>query len=699
MLSIGVAILLLFRESRSVVRDALVSGLVVLSAEILCVALSLSSLLPEHMLAWQRVRLFVAGLIPGPWILFSLTYSRGNWRDFMRRWRLAAWPLALAPILVVIVGRNNLVTAGYRLVESPSWRFVLGGPSRVLLVLLLLSFVVVLMNLERTLRNAVGTMRWRIKYMIMGVGFLLAVRLYSGTQALLYGTLNVDRDALNAGALLLGALLILRSAMRGRLLDVDIYLSQKALFRSITVLAIGAYLLMVGGLGRLVQQWGGAAGFPASAFLLFLALAVLTVMLLSDRTRQRLKILVNRHLRRPHYDYREVWATFTSRTASIMDVSVFCRAVTELISETLDVLSVTIWLTDTSGNHLRFGGSTALSQAQARELAVPGTSPAELLRALEGRDRPFDIDNKDERGVEAFQRFNPDWFKKGGHRVCVPLRARGEWLGIMTLGDRVEGLPYTMEEMDLLKVVGEQAAATLLNIRLSERLLQAKQLEAFQAMSTFFVHDLKNTSSSLSLMLQNLPKHFANPDFRADAFKAMTDGVGKINDLIRRLTVLRQKLEVHPTRTNLNDVAAAALEEFRSPEGIFLKTVWGESPDVMADAEQIRKVLINLLLNARDAVGPGGEITLATGRDGDWATVSVTDNGCGMAPEFMDEALFRPFQSTKKDGMGIGLFHSRLILDAHGGQFDVTSKRGEGSTFCLRLPLQGGSGGQTPHRG
>ena len=107
----------------------------------------------------------------------------------------------------------------------------------------------------------------------------------------------------------------------------------------------------------------------------------------------------------------------------------------------------------------------------------------------------------------------------------------------------------------------------------------------------------------------------------------------------------------------------------------------GEVPPVALDAEQIQKVLENLLLNANDAVAEGGHIGVSTGfRDG-WAEIAVSDDGCGMSAEFVEKRLFRPFQTTKKQGMGIGLFHSRTIVEAHGGRLEVTSAEGKGSTF------------------
>jgi hypothetical protein len=99
-------------------------------------------------------------------------------------------------------------------------------------------------------------------------------------------------------------------------------------------------------------------------------------------------------------------------------------------------------------------------------------------------------------------------------------------------------------------------------------------------------------------------------------------------------------------------------------------------------------VFTNLLLNARDAVDMNGRITVATTWQGDWVALSVSDNGCGMTEQFIKNSLFRPFRSTKKKGLGIGMFQSKTIVEAHHGKIQVESELGVGTTFRVMLPLK-----------
>jgi putative PEP-CTERM system histidine kinase len=263
----------------------------------------------------------------------------------------------------------------------------------------------------------------------------------------------------------------------------------------------------------------------------------------------------------------------------------------------------------------------------------------------------------------------------------------GQLLGIVILGDRVNGERFWPQDFDLLKIISEQAAASLLNIQLSQKLLQAKQVEAFQTMSAFFVHDLKNTASTLSLMLQNLPIHFNNPDFREDAFRGISRTVSHINNLINRLSLLRQDIALQSVEVDLNDLVTSALKRVESVIPIELSKDLRPLPRIRVDPAQIENVVTNLVLNAQDAVLPQGRIRVETSRQNGCIVLSVSDNGRGMSPEFVQNSLFRPFQSTKQKGIGIGMFQCKTIVEAHSGRIEVDSEVGKGTVFRVLLPV------------
>ena len=680
------ALIVAWNERRSLAHWAFVLGMVALAVEDVCFAFTADAASPGEMVGWQNWRLIAMSFLPGVWLFFSLTYARGNYSEFLKRWR---WFLAAAfvlPIgLAIVFGDDLIVKVGQT--ETGHWMFVLGIPGTVLNLFSLLGAVLVLMNLERTYRAAVGTMLWRIKFMILGLGVIFAVQAYVSSQVLLFHALNLSLETVSATAILLGGALILRSLFRAGHFNTDVYPSQSALHSSLTVLLAGAYLLIVGVFAKVVVFLGGDASFTLKAFVLLVALVVLAVLLLSDRVRLHTRRFVSRHFQRPLYDYRSVWRRFTEETASCVKPAELCQAVVKLVTDIFQALSVTIWLVDDKRENFVFATSTFLSESKADDLKPQSAEAMEVMGALEKHPDPLDLDDSNEAWTAVLKRCHPDEFQKGGNRVCVPMMSGGEVLGLIILGDRVGGVSFSWQDFDLLRCVADQAAASLLNAQLSQRLLQAKEMEAFQTMSAFFVHDLKNTTSTLNLMLENLPVHFNDPEFRADALRGIAKTVAHINRLIGRLSLLRHELQIKPVESDLNEVVAKALAGWEEAAGVSLIKNLGPLPKISLDQEQMVKVVTNLVLNAREAVLPAGEVRIETAQHNGWVILTVSDNGCGMAPEFLSRSLFRPFQTTKKNGLGIGLFQSKMIVEAHKGKVHVESQPGKGTTFRIILPL------------
>jgi putative PEP-CTERM system histidine kinase len=683
-LSLIVIFAVLLRETRSWANWAFVIGLGLLGVEALFIALTTEAADSRAVIQGHQAGLITLALLPGVWLLFSLTYSRGNHRECLRQWRLillfvVAVPLAavwglFGPLLAIHADNNPALL-----------RLDLGGV--VIYAVFLIVAVMVLMNLERTFVASIGTMRWRLKFMVLGLGLLFGFRIYSSSQVILFRALNPSLATLNVLVMGLTCLLIGVSLFRSRLFEIEVYPSQTILHGSVVALLAGSYLGVIGILAQIVSALGGDSAFPLKAFLVLLAVAGLGVMLLSDRVRQRTRLFVSRHFRRPTYDYRKVWSDFALRTASLMDRSAFCRAIVKLLSDTFTSLSVTIWFVDEQSRGLSFAASTLLMSEEAGNLQLGQEKSRRLIEGLRGVSLPFDMESRNEAWMADLKEWNPDYFKKGGHRICVPLMAGRDLQGIIVLGDRVSGVRFSLEDMDLLKCLGDQVASSLQNIGLSEKVMRVRAMEAFQTMSTFLVHDLKNVAYTLSLMVKNMADHFENPEFRAEARQNLARSSEHLDEMIGRFSQLRQQMKVNRVEADLNDVVNAALTSLPGVSGINLVREYGAIPKLRLDPEQIQKVITNLVLNAREAISSQGEIKVRTFQENSWSVVAVTDNGAGMSPEFIQRNLFKPFQTTKKNGLGIGLFHSKTIVEAHQGEVEVESAPGKGATFRVLLPL------------
>jgi putative PEP-CTERM system histidine kinase len=687
--SIGMALLVLYRDPHSLVHRTFAGGMAILAVQAVLTGLGFQDISYVEVIPWQRYQLIPYALSLGVWLVFSLTFGRANYREFLARWKWVVLAFFALPLIPVILFWEEVYVGSPIFGETSMLLFFrVGWAGYALRLFYLIGAVLILMNLERTLRYSIGHSRWQVKFMILGVGSIFGARIYTDSQVILFSMLEVSMESINMGALLIANILIAYSLRRTRLLKFDFYLSHSVLYNSVTLLLVGVYFIAVGVVARIVFYLRGPHDPALTTFFVFIAILGLALFLLSDRLRLQRKRFISRHFQKPRYDYLRVWAQFTERTASLTSIKNLCTNIVRMVSETLEALSVSIWLVDEREETLYLGGSTALSANKEENLKITGKEAKTIVQAMEHQTQPVDVRNSSEGWTEDLGAILAGPLKDAQIDLCIPLSAAGQLVGILTVGDKVSHEPYPFEDLDLLKTVADQAAANLLTIRLGERLQQAKEMEAFQIMSAFFMHDLKNLASRLSLVTHNLPVHFSNPEFRSDALKTISQSLDKINGMCGRLSLLSQKLELHPQEVDLNELLKTTLKGLdgllKAKPVLDLRPL----PKAVLDPEQIQKVLTNLILNANEAIRNGGGIRIASELQGNLLFLSISDDGCGMAKEFIERHLFRPFQTTKKQGMGIGLFHSKKIIEAHQGRIEVESEEGKGSIFKLFLPMK-----------
>ena len=685
----GIAFLALFRDPRSFIHRVFAAGIGLIALEAGLSGSVYQATSIDKFLFWYRLQLVAASFLPAVWLLFSVSFARANYSEQISKWK---WFLLVAFILPVsmVTLFNSAFFMGQPIRTDTFTRFIrIGWSGYVWHLLWVMSAVLILMNLERTFRHATGHMRWQTKFIFLGIGAIFGVHIFTDSQAILFKGINTGMSFLDFGVLLMGDILILISLFRGKPLSVSVHLSHQFLYNSFTTLVVGIYFISVGLFSWVSLRFEWITNINFIIFIIFIAVIGLAAILLSDRLRMKRKRFISRHFNRPRYDYQNIWEDFTKRTTSVTQTGQLCNIIVRMVSETVEILSVSIWLIDEKQERLSFGGSTVFTAAQAEELYFVGHGGGVLIRAMIDQTMPVDLEGRQDDWVEDLKlAYGLDETKESRIRYCVPLNAAGKLIGIMTLSEKVFYEPFTFEESELIKTIADQAAAGLLNLKLSEQLRQAKELEAFQSMSAFFLHDLKNLASKLSLVTQNLPTHMDNPEFRSDALRTISQSVSKINTMSSRLSLLNQKLELTFKETDLNDLVketvSDAAEYVKAPISKELENV----PSLLIDREHIHKVLENLLMNAYDSLAQDGQITIVTRCQDTWAEIAIHDNGCGMSKEFIEKSLYRPFQTTKKQGMGIGLYHCKTIVEAHSGKIEVESEEGKGTTFRVFLPVK-----------
>lgn len=220
---------------------------------------------------------------------------------------------------------------------------------------------------------------------------------------------------------------------------------------------------------------------------------------------------------------------------------------------------------------------------------------------------------------------------------------------------------------------------------------EQKQFESFARLSAVLTHDLKNQILSLSLLVSNMERKFDREGFREDAMRTLSDSVNNLQNLVSKLSDPRTPTKRVREQSNLSNLVKRVIDRTAAQAANRFQVQSNLLPDVLAnvDGKAIERVIENLVINALEAMQEGGSLMVATRRDGENAIISVADTGKGMTEEFMRERLFQPFATTKKKGIGLGLYSCRDIIEQHGGRIDVASQVGRGTEFSVILPIKG----------
>ena len=222
---------------------------------------------------------------------------------------------------------------------------------------------------------------------------------------------------------------------------------------------------------------------------------------------------------------------------------------------------------------------------------------------------------------------------------------------------------------------------------------ESRQFESFLRLSAMLTHDLKNAIEGLSLTVGNMERHFDNPQFRTDALKGLTSATEKLKALVARLSKPLTSLSgehKRPTNVDLIPIIQRVIATNAEPARGKHKIVTRLPPSLFAlvDAARIEEVIENLVLNALEAMTEmGGTLTVEAGEAPNGAPMfAVSDTGRGMSRSFIEQRLFRPFSTTKKTGIGLGLYTCREVITASAGSIEVDSVEGAGTTFRVVLP-------------
>lgn len=547
-----------------------------------------------------------------------------------------------------------------------------------LVIVRLLAAIFGLILVEQVYRATPPQRRWAVKFACLGLATLFAFDFYLYSDSLLLHRINADLWAARGLVDALCAPLLAMTVSRNAPGQQRLALSRYVLLRSVALLGAALYLLLMAGGAYLIRYAGGAWGPVMQLASLCGALLLLAGVLFSGTWRARLKVWVSKHFYRSHYDYRQEWLGVT-QAMSAAGPALGERCIQALAR-----------LVESPAGALWIRRDADIFEAVA-SLNWPATAAQEradgpFCQHLE--QRQWIIDVPQSRASDQAEVPLPAWLDQLATLwLIIPLLLHGRLFGFVALAQPRVPLSLNWEVRDLLHITGSQAASYLAYQESAEALLQSRQFAAFNRMSTFVVHDLKNLVAQLSLLLRNAERHKANPAFQQDMLATLDHSVQKMTLLLHKLA--RGDAPEAPQPLSIDEVLARLVAQHGTAEPAPQLLLAADGLTVLAHATRLQRVLGHLLQNAIDATPRDGHVRVSLQREQQSAVIQIEDSGQGMSAQFIRERLFRPFDTTKPAGMGVGAYESREYIRDIGGEIDVVSVPAQGTTIRVVLPLHG----------
>lgn len=515
--------------------------------------------------------------------------------------------------------------------------------------------------------------RWHINVACIAIGSLFVYDILLSADSLLTRTTSPTLYAGRALATILVVPLLAVGAARDRNWQVDLHMSRSAAFHSATLVASGVFFLSLAAAGEIFRQFGANWGGVAEIGLIFAGILTVSVFVTSRSARSHLQRLVVDHFFSNRYDYRREWRRCIDVLSTADDYTPLHVRAIRAVAEIVDSPAGALFLSDGPEKAFVWAGSLNMEPVSQPVMhdhrLIASFHNGREISTLAGYNTDKDL---------------PDAL--AGAWLAVPLVQNERLIGFVALNQPRADFILDREVYDLLRIVGRMVGSFIAEQRLTEVITQTKQLHEYGKRFSFVAHDIKNLSSQLSMLLANAEIHIQNPEFQRDMLATVRSSVQKIATLLRRLQEPERDLAqtVISPRERLEGIAEAHRE---TADCDILVDDDGRAGGVAMSAASFDAVITHLLTNAIEASDRKQGIRLRLHHDAMRLTIDVVDHGKGMTPEYVRDQLFRPFDTSKRDGTGIGAFQARELLRQAGGDLLVMSEAGEGTTMRVLLPL------------
>lgn len=534
---------------------------------------------------------------------------------------------------------------------------------------------------ENLARNASRDQFWALKYFLLGMGAILSFQFI--IQIVEFVTRESSSAILIASPYfyLLSLPLFALTAIRNPASNLQVHSSRQVVFHTATLVLVGIVLQGTAIAAFYLRNYGGDTSAALIIILAFTALVGTLALVMSSTLRSHLRNLINKNFFNYKYDYRDEWTKFIHALSTIEEHGTPLK-VLRTFADLMDSPGGALWILKES-----FRQFVPMAKWSIKDELKPFASDDPALKDL--RDEAttlIDLTNQSPDNVLWREQFP-------GHWLVVPMRYRSELVAFIVLQKPRAPRTLDWEDRNLVALVALQLAVYLVNDETSQALLQANQMAEFNRRFAFLIHDMKNTIGQLDLLAHNAERFSENPDFRRDMNITLRNSVEKLNALLVQIRGDKPNEDNMATAGDKNVDAVSLVTSFvEEKQGMGLPIVMNNAiasaRPTIADDRTLLNVLEHVVANAVEATAPATDVSVHLTTQLGTLRIVVSDKGPGMSQEFINESLFRPFATTKQLGFGMGAYQARENVRKLGGDFEVLSKVGSGTSVVISLPCK-----------
>lgn len=543
-----------------------------------------------------------------------------------------------------------------------------------------------LVAMEQTFRAAVPAARRSLKYLFIGLAGLFIYDLLLFSQTALPAAVAEDMWVARGYVAALAVPLLGFASARGLEWSSQLFLSRGITFGAFAVVAIGSYLAFVVLGMEMLRSSDSSWGRAGSVILGAAALVLLAALAGSAFLRRRVRVWLVKNFYRHKYDYRREWLRFIATLSEGVEDEDARETALRAIAQIIASPGAVLIMREEGRSSFGIGVGWPRDELSAGVAGQLGTNDR-LLQLLGDREWVVDLDEYRSHRERYGQLELPEGLTGDQTwRLIVPVMLREQLAGMVLLQDPPGGFTLTFEDRDLLKTVARHVATHLAQLKSEERLAEARRFEAYNRLSAFLMHDLKNAAAPLDLVVRNAKRHGSNPEFIADAIDTVAAAAVRITRLIEQLS--RGSYVDRAETLGLEEVVMTAVKRAEGSQPVPELLLETRGLRVSASRERLINVIEHLIRNAQEVTRPDGRVAVRLREQDGCAVIEVSDDGPGMSRQFIRDRLFRPFDGTKgSGGMGIGVYQAREYARSLGGDVTVESEPERGTTFQLRVPI------------